>query len=454
MSSSIDDGNERASTVSDLGGPLEPRVAAVLLAGLSQGPYISLWRWVANLPLSTDTWPYVLTIWVPASVGAGWFVADVGKHLLDRSARAFQPLVRGLAIPTILLVWAVASAWWTTSPSITPKQVVLAGFVVASAAWFGLALSFPQQVGAVLLSMQALTIGSLVAVIAAPSARFSEYIGDRSWIGLFGNPNLLGPVATAALLGVVGAWPLVSWQWRRLLGVLVALDLVVAVKATSVTAWLSLIVGGGAIAAATVVRQHNAARVSTRRSMVIGFGVAVTAILAVGALMPLVARAVGKDATFGGRRVVWSYVLSVLDGRWMNGFGFAAFWDDPVNQQSYMAYSSLDWVASSHSTFVDTLLWLGVVGLALLIAEVLIGLGRLWWYTITRGGWECTWWCGVGAFALVENLAESMWLLQSPFWLLLLASSFVAVKLRADLPPLAPPRDARSGGSRTATQMS
>ena len=139
------------------------------------------------------------------------------------SARAFQPLVRGLAIPTILLVWAVASAWWTTSPSLTPKQVVLAGFVVVSAAWFGFALSFPQQVGAVLLAMQALTIGSLVAVIVAPSARFSAYIGDRSWIGLFGNPNLLGPVATAALLGVVGAWPLVSRQRRRVLGVLVVL---------------------------------------------------------------------------------------------------------------------------------------------------------------------------------------------------------------------------------------
>ena len=100
------------------------------------------------------------------------------------------------------------------------------------------------------------------------------------------------------------------------------------------TAWLALIVGGGAIVAAIVVRTLNAAQVSTRRSVVIGFGVVVSAVLAVGALMPVVARAVGKDATFGGRRVVWSYVLSVLDGRWMNGFGFAAFWDDPVNQQN------------------------------------------------------------------------------------------------------------------------
>jgi O-antigen ligase len=412
-------------------------VAAVILACLSQGPYISLWRWVANVPLSTDSWPYVLTMWVPAAIGAGWFVADVVTHLLDTSGGAFQPLVRGLAIPTTLLSWAVVSVLWTTSPAITPKQVILAGFVVASAAWFGLALSLPQQVGAVVLAMQSLTIGSLMAVIVAPSARFSAYIGDRSWIGLFGNPNLLGPVATASLLGVVGAWPLVGQKWHRLLCVLVALDLAVAVKATSVTAWLALVAGGGAIVTATVVRQYNATRVSTRRSVVVGVGVALTAILAAGALMPLVARAAGKDASFGGRRVVWRYVLSVLDGRWVNGFGFAAFWDDPVNQQNYIEYSNLDWVASSHSTFVDALLWLGVVGLALLVAVVLLGLGRLWLYAITRGGWEATWWCGVGTFALVENLAESMWLLQSPFWLLLLASGVVAVRLRANLPPLA-----------------
>ena len=36
----------------------------------AQGPYNALWKWVADVPLSTSTWPYVLTMWIPAAIGA------------------------------------------------------------------------------------------------------------------------------------------------------------------------------------------------------------------------------------------------------------------------------------------------------------------------------------------------------------------------------------------------
>jgi O-antigen ligase len=181
--------------------------------------------------------------------------------------------------------------------------------------------------------------------------------------------------------------------------------------------------------------------------------------LSIAALVPLFARLVGKDSTFGGRRVIWSFVFDSLGDRWLQGFGFASFWNDPATQHAYMASSRRSWVASSHSTFVDTLAWLGIVGIVLLLVVVVAGLGALWSYAITRGGWESTWWCGLGAFALVENTAESMWLLQSTFWVLLLASGFVAVRLWAGLPPLgdrpvrsagasARPSDGRAGGRR------
>ncbi len=335
-----------------------------------------------------------------------------------------------------LLAWALASSTWSASPMITPRLVVLAGLVIASAAWIGLSLAFREQVSALFLAMHVLTLGSLVAVIVAPSARFSTFINDRSWIGLFGNPNLLAPVATAAVLTIVGAWPLAKPRWRGLLAVLASIDLVIAAKATSVTAWLALGAGCGAIVIATFVRRHVARNESTHRSVVVGFSAAVIASLALAASLPMVARAAGKDETFGGRREIWRYVLSALDGHWIQGYGFGAFWDDPANQFGYMAYSGRGWVASSHSTFVDALVWIGVVGLALLAVVVIGGLARLWYFTLARGGWESVWWSGVGAFALVENLAESMWLLQSTFWVLLLAPGFVAVRLWAGLRPV------------------
>ena len=235
-------------------------------------------------------------MWMPALLGAGWFVFDVGQHFADRSASTFQPLIRGLAVPVALLAWALASASWSTAPELTPKQVVLAGMVIASAAWFGLSLEFRQQVAALFLATHVLTLGSLVAVIVTPSARFSAYITDRSWIGLFGNPNLLAPVATAAVLTIVGAWPLIDRRWRGILVVLCTIDLVVAAKAMSVTAWLALCVGCAAIVIATLVRRHDLGNESTRRAVVVGFGAAVLASVTVAASLPVLARAAGKDA--------------------------------------------------------------------------------------------------------------------------------------------------------------
>jgi exopolysaccharide production protein ExoQ len=432
---------------------------ALLLACFTSGPYISIWRWLSDVPLGTDSWPYVLTVWVPAALGAGWCVVDVVGYVRESPVGvAVRPIIVGLAGPIALLGWAAASAAWTTSPALTAREVTLAALVIASAAWFAWSLDFRQQVAALFAAMQLLTIGSLLAVIVAPSARFSTAIGDHSWIGLFGNPNLLGPVATAAVVSVVGAWRLVGRRWRGPLAALAVIDLAVAAKATSVTAWLALIASLVVIGLAVLV-QWRVRRGSSRRSALNGSALVAVTTLSIAAMIPLVARVVGKDSTFSGRRVVWSFVSDSLDNRWLEGFGFGSFWNDPANQQAYIAYSRLDWVASSHSTFVDTLVWLGVIGLGILIVVVLVGLGRLWWFATTRGGWESTWWCGVGAFALVENVAESMWLLQSTFWVLLLASGFVAVRLWAGLPPLgdrpvrsagasAGPSDGRAGGRR------
>jgi O-antigen ligase len=96
---------------------------------------------------------------------------------------------------------------------------------------------------------------------------------------------------------------------------------------------------------------------------------------------------------------VWSFIFDALGDRWLHGFGFASFWDDPATQQAYIAYSHRSWLASSHSTFVDTLAWLGIVGLVLVLIVVVAGLAALCSYAITRGGWESTWWCGLGEFA-------------------------------------------------------
>ena len=129
-----------------------------------------------------------------------------------------------------------------------------------------------------------LAIGSLVAVIATPSARYSVYVGDRSWLGVFGNPNLLGPVGTAAILCTIGVWPLVRRRTWPLLAAVAIVDVVVAVNATSVTAWLAFIVGCTAIGAIGLARRRRAVSPWTRRQALDRVAAVVAACVVAGAV--------------------------------------------------------------------------------------------------------------------------------------------------------------------------
>jgi O-antigen ligase len=85
-------------------------------------------------------------------------------------------------------------------------------------------------------------------------------------------------------------------------------------------------------------------------------------------------------------------------------------------------------VLSSHSSFVDTLVDLGVLGLALLTVVVVSGVVVIVKRATRSPDPYHAWWLGVLAFALVENLVESMMLMHSIFWILLIAPGFATAR--------------------------
>ena len=136
---------------------------------------------------------------------------------------------------------------------------------------------------------------------------------------------------------------------------------------------------------------------------------------------------VGKDASFTARRDVWGFVVDAVRHRPLTGYGFASFWDDPINiANQYDRIGRMG--AFAHSTFVETLLFLGSVGLALLIVVVVFSVGRVWWAALGNCGPAMAWWTATAMFAFAENLAESMILFHSIFWILLVAPGFAALR--------------------------
>jgi O-antigen ligase len=273
-----------------------------------------------------------------------------------------------------------------------------------------------------------LVFASLGLSLTQRSARFS----DSSWMGLFSNPNLLGPVAT---FGIVAAFGLRrtsnSVEVRLISSACIAADIMVAIKATSTTSWIALAlcaVSFGGVRLTVALRSRGVSAVHLRVATIAGAAVGTTIVAT--SSRPL-ASLVGKESSLVARRDVWGFVMDAVRQRPFTGYGFASFWDDPDNiATQYDRIGRLG--AYAHSTFVEALLLIGIVGFALLVVVVVFSVGRVWWTAIGNTEWSMAWWAAAAMFALVENLAESMFLYHSIFWVLLIAPGFAALRHTID----------------------
>jgi len=273
------------------------------------------------------------------------------------------------------------------------------------------------------IGLHALTLASIVAAPALDSARFAA---DDSWVGVFNNPNSLSPVAGLGILAAIGIWPIVgSPRLRVVVALCAGADALAVWKSSSGTGWLAL--AGGCLALALVFLGRSGAAPHVVR--VFGTALAVLAVVTIPWSFRLVAGRVGKDGSLTGRIEIWDYVFESVERRWVTGFGFQSFWDDEQNRIELSRRRSVTWVPdASHSSFMETLLFLGATGLTLILLLVALSVARTWWSALGSTSWAMTWWVAVATFALVENITESMIAYHSIFWVLLVAAGFAAVR--------------------------
>jgi O-antigen ligase len=128
------------------------------------------------------------------------------------------------------------------------------------------------------------------------------------------------------------------------------------------------------------------------------------------------------DSPLAVRSRIWDAVFTAVEDRWIIGFGFQSV----GNIASDVGFSTS--IGGAHSTFVETLLSLGAIGLILLLAVVVFNVGRVWWQALGGQSWAMGWWAAVSTFALMENVTESMLNYHSIFWMLLVSPGFAAIR--------------------------
>lgn len=400
-------------------------IGVLIVACLSGGPFVALSRWVAEDPLSFNNWPFVYTVWAAALLGAGMFMLDVVAPIAARGVKESETLLVAIATPVVLALWTLMSSFWTKSPGLTPSQAVLMALVVLTAIWFGDALTFRQQVMSLFVGLHAMTVISLVISLALESARLGQ---DDEWIGIFANPDLLSPVAGLGLIAAIGAALLTTENWQRVVvAVLAVADIVVAVMTGSSTGWLAI--GAAMLAFAlvllvrgTTARAHGATTSDSNGTRVAYASLVGLALLAVPVGIIAFRDSLSDGSPLGFRAHTWDAVFEAVEDRWIVGFGFQSAGDIAAD----VGFRTT--IGGAHSTFVETLLSLGGIGLILLLAVVVFNVGRVWWQALGGQSWAMGWWAAVSTFALIENVTESMLNYHSIFWVLLVSPGFAAIR--------------------------
>jgi O-antigen ligase len=91
------------------------------------------------------------------------------------------------------------------------------------------------------------------------------------------------------------------------------------------------------------------------------------------------------DASFTGRVDIWTFAIQALRERLLTGYGFSAFWGSSSVQNLPQGMEWAEFASHSHNGYLDTALTMGIPGLVLLIAVLVIAPLRNF-HAADRGG--------------------------------------------------------------------
>lgn len=338
---------------------------------------------------------------------------------------AGRPAVRiGLRLWPFLLVLALifASAAWSHSTGHTLRRslalVALVSFVVATGALLGVARFFKIFLGV----MAVLIAASLAEAALRPAIGFDTGAYANAIRGVFPQKNVMGVAllfAALALSFLVLERGRLRWTDGAWLVVLLMM-LVLARSTTSLL--LTIMVVGVTVLVFWASRGGIWGAVA---GLVSAVGLAAGVIFFVGIGMEAFFDLIGKDSSLTGRTFIWDGVWAIIATRPLLGHGYAAFWLE--NARSVRILTELvAWeLPNAHSGYLEVLLQLGWVGMALVsvmgATTLALALRALLRGQVGLGLWALL----VLAVVCIMNRTES--LLLNPdfpmlFWLLTLVA--------------------------------
>jgi O-antigen ligase len=325
----------------------------------------------------------------------------------------------------LLLAWLVISVISSSDPNTSARRLAISGATFALAAalpW--LTKGLRQFSNLLIAAVATVLVLSYLGALLVPELTIhqltdlseTDIAGD--WRGIYAHKNIAA--AMMAVFVYIG-W-FVARTGRPGTGILLSGAAFVFLVLTGGKNALGMVFVAGIIAF-LVVRAR-----SLWTKALVAFGpLALISFLTVGSVVSETARsllaALPVDVTFTGRTEIWNFALDAIGAHPWKGHGFEAFWySDAVR---FGAEDSTRWmvdVSTSHNSYVDLVLTIGLPGLMFVVLAFLVAPLRDFHRRLdTRANQELarlflTLWL----FSLYFGIFEAFFLSRaSPMWLVL-----------------------------------
>jgi O-antigen ligase len=339
-------------------------IGALLLAWISLRPFIDLGnQQLRDITTGNETLTYLAF--------GGMAVLTVALAMRDN----MRGLVTLLSPGYILLsVWTVATVLLSLDPDTSIRRFALTVCVTAVAATLML---LPKSQNELMrwfsIAALALLMVCYLGLLLAPNLSFHLATDTQepqlagNWRGSFGHKNVAA--AVMAMLLFLGIYIARSGAWLSgvVIIALASLFLLYCAGKSSLTLCFAVLILTSLTA---VVRSFW-----LRAVMLIG-PLLLLNMLSVGTVMneglAEFAKMLPLDTSFTGRTDIWTFAAQALQLRLLTGYGFAAFWGSSSIRDLPEGMEWAEYASHSHNGYLDTALAMGLPGLALLIAVLVI----------------------------------------------------------------------------------
>ena len=334
-----------------------------------------------------------------------------------------------------LVLMAGVSILWSQVPDFTARRAVALVATTALGVYVGIRYDRAEQLRLLAYTMVLLVALTIFLVALLPEygiAHDGAHFGN--WQGIYHQKNMLGRVMVLAtivfaVIPSTGIWKFAKWLLAASSGII----LVLSGSATGVIVLIALLL---IAPAARLLRLRGLSAVPLWMT---GGLIAVGCIVFTLTNLDALASMLGRSSTITGRTELWSVVLTAIFRHPWLGYGFSGFWLG-MQGESASVLLAVRWaVFFAHNGFLDLLLQLGIVGLAVFGVGYLINLRRAVVCLREDESRGNAWPLLYLVFILLFNFTESTILATNNlFWVLYISTSIslvpFAVPVRREAP--------------------